>query len=446
MNCTTPRLDWRFQECAKQRLGLAGRYTGIGFGSGYGQIGVNQQYVVAGQVQPDLFKYIALFDAILWPVLNKKRTVAAQFSGVGFALSYGQGKAKLGIEQVNCCGRIGRATAQPRANGHYFVQVNLNRRQVVVGAEQVVGAYAEVGCGYRNGRPVARSVGLAGNGQAAGAETKRGGRNNLQRVGPANGVEYRQQVMKPVGPTVGQLQTNIDFAGGKSNHEGEDKPETAAATALYTVMCPHIFDTMSDFFIYLRLGFDHITDPNGYDHILFVVALCAVYTMGQWRQVLVLVTAFTIGHSITLALATLNLIQYRTDLIELLIPITILSTAIANFFYQEPRSRSSSTTNRQQKQPWRYALALAFGLIHGLGFSNYLRSLLGRDADIATPLLAFNIGLELGQLLIVGIMLVTTYLVLAIRKNGRLRWTLIISGMVAGMAISLIMANPLVAK
>ncbi|RYF64060.1 MAG: HupE/UreJ family protein [Cytophagaceae bacterium] len=202
---------------------------------------------------------------------------------------------------------------------------------------------------------------------------------------------------------------------------------------------------MSDFFIYLRLGFDHITDPSGYDHILFVIALCAVYTLRQWKQVLILVTAFTIGHSITLALATLNLITYSTALIELLIPITILITAITNFFYQEPKSRSL-TISRKEKQPWRYGLALAFGLIHGMGFSNYLRSLLGREADIIKPLLAFNIGLELGQLVIVGIVLSITYLVLNIIQSSRLRWTLIVSGVVAGMAISLIINNPLVAK
>ncbi len=202
---------------------------------------------------------------------------------------------------------------------------------------------------------------------------------------------------------------------------------------------------MSDFFIYLRLGFDHITDPGGYDHILFVIALCAVYTLSEWRQVLILVTAFTIGHSITLALATLQLINYSTQVIELLIPITILITTFTNFFYEEPKARSLVTT-RKEKRPWRYVLALAFGLIHGMGFSNYLRSLLGREADIIKPLLAFNIGLEIGQLLIVGLVLTVTYLVLTVAHKSRLRWTLIVSGIVAGMAISLILNNPLIAK
>jgi hypothetical protein len=196
---------------------------------------------------------------------------------------------------------------------------------------------------------------------------------------------------------------------------------------------------MDDFFIYLRLGFDHITDPSGYDHILFVIALCAVYTLQQWRQVLILVTAFTIGHSITLALATLQLITYKTDLIELLIPITILVTAITNFFFQDSKTRSN--TANPSHQSWRYGLAMAFGLIHGMGFSNYLRSLLGREANIIKPLLAFNIGLEVGQLIIVSIVLALAYLILNVVQSSRLRWTLIISGIVAGMALSLIINN-----
>ena len=196
---------------------------------------------------------------------------------------------------------------------------------------------------------------------------------------------------------------------------------------------------MDDFLIYLHLGFDHITDPSGYDHILFVIALCAVYTARQWRQVLILVTAFTIGHSVTLALATLQLIQYKTALIELLIPVTILITAIANFSFQEPRSRAIAAPPAYRSG--RYILALAFGLIHGMGFSNYLRSLLGREADIIKPLLAFNIGLELGQLVIVSLVLGLAFVMIDLLRRSRLRWTLVVSGLVAGMALSLIINN-----
>lgn len=202
---------------------------------------------------------------------------------------------------------------------------------------------------------------------------------------------------------------------------------------------------MDDFLIYLRLGFDHITDPAGYDHILFVVALCAIYTLQQWRQVLILITAFTVGHSITLALATLQLISFSSSLIELLIPITILITAISNFLYREPRAHTLLVADRHQPgRAWRYALALGFGLIHGMGFSSYLRSLLGREADIVQPLLAFNIGLELGQLLIVGLTLGLAFVVLTVLRGNRLRWVLAVSGIVAGMAVSLILGNALV--
>lgn len=201
---------------------------------------------------------------------------------------------------------------------------------------------------------------------------------------------------------------------------------------------------MDDFLIYLRLGFDHITDPSGYDHILFVIALCAVYTIRQWRQVLILVTAFTIGHSVTLALATLQLIHYKTAFIELLIPITILITAVVNFSFREPASRTFSASSAYRSG--RYVLALLFGLIHGMGFSNYLRSLLGREADIVKPLLAFNIGLELGQLVIVSLVLGLAFVMIDLLQRSRLRWTLVVSGIVAGMALSLIINNEYLSK
>ena len=201
---------------------------------------------------------------------------------------------------------------------------------------------------------------------------------------------------------------------------------------------------MDDFLIYLGLGFDHITDPGGYDHVLFVVALCAVYTARQWRQVLILITAFTLGHSITLALATLRLVSFRTDVIELLIPITILITAVVNFFFREAAPRFA--TRQPRRQTGRYLLAGGFGLIHGLGFSNYLRSLLGHEADIWQPLLAFNLGLELGQLLIVTIILVITQIGLRLLHIRPRDWVLAVSGVVAGMALSLIINNPLLSR
>ena len=191
---------------------------------------------------------------------------------------------------------------------------------------------------------------------------------------------------------------------------------------------------MSDFEIYLPLGFQHITDIQGYDHILFVIALCAIYRLKDWKKVALLVTAFTIGHSVTLALATSNIISYSTKLIELLIPITILLTCILNFFHK------SATYSLDVEKPsfFRYPVAMTFGLIHGMGFSNYLRSLLGKEQSIWQPLLSFNIGLELGQLVIVVIVLIISSLLLDIVRVKKHDWNLILSGIVAGVALTLI--------
>lgn len=187
----------------------------------------------------------------------------------------------------------------------------------------------------------------------------------------------------------------------------------------------------------MRLGFAHITDPAGYDHILFVVALCAVYELKDWKKVLVLVTAFTIGHSVTLALSTLHFVIVRSKLIEFLIPITILVTAAGNFFYRSP------VTILDQERPsyLRYLFALLFGFIHGLGFSTYLKSLLGGSTNVVAQLFAFNVGLELGQMLIVLCVLTLAFAVINLFQVRKHDWNLAISGIVAGMAISLIIKN-----
>lgn len=191
---------------------------------------------------------------------------------------------------------------------------------------------------------------------------------------------------------------------------------------------------MSDFEIFLPLGFQHITDLKGYDHILFVVALCAVFRLKDWKKVAVLITAFTIGHSVTLALATLNIITYSIKLIELLIPITIVLTCIVNFFHKS----DEPSLNNEKPSYFRYPIAMAFGLIHGMGFSNYLKSLLGKEESIWQPLLAFNVGLELGQLVIVTISLIISSLLLNIFRVKKHDWNLILSGIVAGVALTLI--------
>ncbi|HLP35435.1 HupE/UreJ family protein [Lacibacter sp.] len=186
---------------------------------------------------------------------------------------------------------------------------------------------------------------------------------------------------------------------------------------------------MGDFGFYLREGFYHITDWKGYDHILFVMALCLPYFLKDWKQVLILITAFTIGHSVTLALSVFNKILIPSTWIEFLIPITIIITALENLF----------RNNTQPKHVrFRYVAALVFGLIHGLGFSNYLRSMMGKSENIITQLLAFNIGLELGQLLIVLAVLMVSFIFVRLLNIKQREWTVFISGGIFG--ISFIMA------
>jgi hypothetical protein len=188
---------------------------------------------------------------------------------------------------------------------------------------------------------------------------------------------------------------------------------------------------MSEFELYFMLGKDHILDyKNGYDHILFVVALCALYLVRDWKKLLLLITAFTIGHSITLALATLKVISINQSLIEFLIPLTILITAVSNIFRTTEISDRTTYIN--------YGYALFFGLIHGLGFSNYLRTILGKDRSIITQLFAFNIGLEVGQIIIVGIFMFLALILVDLFTVNRRDWKLVISSVIAGMALLLL--------
>ncbi len=189
---------------------------------------------------------------------------------------------------------------------------------------------------------------------------------------------------------------------------------------------------MSEFSLYFGLGKEHILDyVNGYDHILFVVALCAIYLVRDWKKILVLVTAFTIGHSITLALATLNVISVNSEFIEFLIPLTIFITSFSNLF----RSEANIDQSRVQIN---YVFALFFGLIHGLGFSNFLRSLLGKESTILSPLLAFNLGLELGQIIVVTLFLAVSFILVDLITISRRDLKLVLSSAIAGIALVLI--------
>ena len=188
------------------------------------------------------------------------------------------------------------------------------------------------------------------------------------------------------------------------------------------------------FSVYFRLGFEHISDLAGYDHMLFIGALCAVYQLAQWRELLVLVTAFTVGHSVTLALATLGVIAVDSTLVEFLIPLTILLTAIVNL---TDRSRSGDAPPQtfDRRRVLKYGLALTFGLIHGMGFSNFLRAVLGGEESIVLPLFAFNVGLEVGQILIAVAVLIGSFLVVRGLRVPHRRWMMVLSAAVAVVAL-----------
>lgn len=187
---------------------------------------------------------------------------------------------------------------------------------------------------------------------------------------------------------------------------------------------------MHEFWMYTQIGFNHIANLSGMDHILFVAALCIRYQFSDWKKWLILITAFTIGHSITLVLSVFNYLDFSTNWIEFLIPVTILITSISNMFVK----KFSFNT----RFPVIYFFALFFGLIHGLGFSFYLKSLLGLQQNIAPALLAFNLGLEIGQILIVIAILVISFIFVTLLKAPRRDFILIVSGGI--LALSLQMA------
>lgn len=185
------------------------------------------------------------------------------------------------------------------------------------------------------------------------------------------------------------------------------------------------------FIFYLKLGVQHILDIQGYDHILFIAAMVAVYTWTELKHVIVLVTAFTIGHSTTLALAFFDKLIFPAEIIEFLIALTIFITAFSNLF-------KANEIYSKKLQIYKYILAMFFGLIHGLGFSNYLRNLLGEDVNIVKFLLAFNLGLEVGQLIILLFVFMLNFILIKYLRVKQREWYLVISGMAIGISLILI--------
>lgn len=180
---------------------------------------------------------------------------------------------------------------------------------------------------------------------------------------------------------------------------------------------------MQNLGFYFRLGWEHIIAWDALDHLLFVLALSAIYLVKNWRQVLVLITAFTIGHSLTLALSVYSLVSIPDKWVEFLIPCTIMATAVFNLAEKNYEPRSLRVN---------YFLALFFGLIHGLGFANAIRFMIARDESMGWSLFGFNIGLEAGQIVVVALILLLGLLL--VDKLGVKRkwwvWALSLSALV----------------
>ena len=181
---------------------------------------------------------------------------------------------------------------------------------------------------------------------------------------------------------------------------------------------------VSNFYVYFLVGIEHILNWAALDHLLFILSLTCIYQVTDYKKLLWLVTAFTLGHSITLALSTLHLIQVNITWVEFFIPCTILVAAISNLI--------------KTKQRYKYGVVAFFGLIHGLGFSNYLQSLLGAENSLLTPLLAFNIGLEIGQLVVVALVLASTILSLHVFHWKQKAYIQVISGIIIGLVLPMI--------
>lgn len=189
---------------------------------------------------------------------------------------------------------------------------------------------------------------------------------------------------------------------------------------------------MSDFWLYVRLGLEHVLDWNAYDHTLFIIALCASHTFKTWRRMLVHVTFFTLGHSVSLALATYQVFTVASHWIEFLIPVTILVTALV------------SIVNAFKKQLVNAGLVFTlltffFGMIHGFGFAGYFKMI--NDGNILIHLLEFALGIEIAQVVIAVSIVLLGYIVQDVFKLKKVYWVVTLSALVILLAIPMLIEN-----
>ena len=185
---------------------------------------------------------------------------------------------------------------------------------------------------------------------------------------------------------------------------------------------------MKDFIFYFKIGWFHIMSTAATDHLFFIAVLAIIYSFADWRKVLVLITAFTIGHAITLFLSVLELINLNIDWVEFLIPCTIFVTAMMNLILKNQQLVSHQI---------QYGIALGFGLIHGLGYANYIRMILSADQQLIWGLFSFNLGLEAGQIVVVCLVLLTVWVSSRVHAKAHMRWVRFVSAFVLFFALKL---------
>lgn len=194
---------------------------------------------------------------------------------------------------------------------------------------------------------------------------------------------------------------------------------------------------MSEFWIYFQIGLKHVLDIHAYDHVLFLIALTTPYAFKDWKRILLLVTMFTVGHTLALLLSVFGIIAVKASLVEFLIPVTILITAFFNLFTAGKASKNESVNLV-------FFLTLFFGIIHGLGFSNYFKTILGGTASSKlVPLLEFALGIEAAQLIVVFVVLVISYIVQTVFRFSKRDWALVMSAFVIGVVIPMIVESPI---
>lgn len=191
---------------------------------------------------------------------------------------------------------------------------------------------------------------------------------------------------------------------------------------------------MENFKFYIEQGFFHVVDWNAYDHMLFLIALTVIYTLADWKRLLLLITLFTIGHSFTLLLSAYQLISVKSDYVEFLIPATIFITALMNMF-------TAGKSSKKEKLGLNLLFTFFFGLIHGLGFAGYFRMIVAADEDKLIPLLQFALGIEIAQIAIVIVILMLAFAFQTLFRFSKRDWVLVISSLIMGIVIPMLIKN-----